>query len=79
MTYQEALAKERRWNKRVLIINLFHMRMLLRKKKWSLRKTAKKLNISLGQVSESIRLARAILDRPELELMKRNDAMKEIK
>jgi len=78
MTYQEALAHERRWYKRVTIIHMYHIRMC-RSRKWSLRKTAAKLGISVGNVSEAIKLSTAILDKPELEGLKRAEALEQIK
>jgi len=79
MTYREALEKERRWHKRALTIYLYHNLMLLKKKHWTIRDTAKKLEMSIGMISESIRLATAMIDNPELEKMKRKDALKLIK
>jgi hypothetical protein len=37
------------------------------------------LSISLGAVSEAIKLANAIIDKPELESLNRNDALNSIK
>lgn len=79
MTFLEALEKEKKWSNRALLINLFHNQMLLRKKKWSMRKTSKKLMISLGQVSEGIKLANAILANPELEQFTREEVLRKIK
>jgi hypothetical protein len=79
MTYQDALRNTKEWHKRALIISLYHMKMLLRNKRWTMRHTAKRLQISLGLVSESIKLAKAMNDDPEIEKMKRNDALKRIK
>jgi hypothetical protein len=79
MTYRDALRNTKRWNKRALIINLFHLQMLLRKKKWSQKRTAKKLGISIGQTSEALKLAKAILEMPELEKMRRDEALRSIK
>jgi len=79
MTYQEALRKEKRWARRAIIINLCHKSMQLRRKKWSMRLTAKKLSISLGAVSEGIKLANALLDDSSLEFLCREDALKKIR
>lgn len=79
MTFQEAIKKEKKWHRKAMLINLFHNSMLLRKKKWTMRESAKKLDISLGAISESIRLAKAILENSELEKMKREDAIRSIR
>lgn len=79
MTFIEALAREKKWSNRALIINLYHNQQLLRKKKWSMRKTAKRLGISLGAVSEAILLSKAILANPSLEELTRDEALKRIK
>lgn len=79
MTFTEALQKERRWYKRVIIINLYHKQMILKKKKWGQRETAKKLSLSLGAVSEAIKLATAILDDNSLESLTREEALLKIR
>jgi hypothetical protein len=43
-----------------------------------MRHTAKRLDISLGLVSESIKLAKAMNDDPMIEQMKRNDALRKV-
>lgn len=44
-----------------------------------MRKTAKRLMISLGAVSEAILLSKAILTNPSLEELTRDEALKRIK
>ncbi len=78
-TYQEALKKEKRWFKRALIINMFHNSMLMKKKHWTMRLSAKRLGISLGAVSEGILLSAALLNDESLEVLNRADALKRIK
>jgi len=79
MTYQEALQKERRWDKRAILISLYHGRMLLKNTKWNQRRTARKLGISLGAISEAIKLAKALTEEPELKNLKREEALAKIK
>lgn len=76
MTYKEALAKEKKWHRRAILINLYHQRMLLKSSKWTLRMTAKRLSISLGCVSENIRLANALINSLNLESLSRKEALK---
>ncbi len=53
--------------------------MLLRRKKWSMRLTAKSLDVSIGTVSEAVKLAKAILEDSSLESLSREDALARIK
>lgn len=75
MTYKEALAKEKKWHRRAILINLYHQRMLLKSSKWTLRATAKRLSISLGCVSENIRLANALINEQVIESHSRKEAL----
>lgn len=79
MTFQEALKKEKRWQKRAFLVNLYHNLRLLKHRKWTMRATARRLGISLGAVSEAVKLAEAMIDKPEIENMKRDEALKFIK
>lgn len=79
MTYQEALRKEKKWQKRAMIINLFHNSMLLRKKNWTMRKTAKRLEMSVGSISENVTLAIGIINNPRLEELSRANALRALR
>jgi hypothetical protein len=79
MTYQEALQKEKIWHKRCVLIGLFHYQKVRHKKKWTMRHTAKRLNISVGQVSENLKLMKAILKDVTLENLTREQALQIVK
>ena len=80
MTFREKLKTERRWNKRAIIVNFYHNSQLLKDKKWSQRKTAKRLGISFGAVCESIKLAQAMLNEAQIEECKtREEALQWLK
>lgn len=79
MTFREALANEKSWQKRALIINLYHIQKSLRNKNWTMRDTAKRLELSLGTISESIKIAKAILEDPSLELLTRSECLMRVK
>lgn len=79
MTFQEMFNNERRWYKRVLIIRLYHYAKLYNNRSWKIIDTAKYFHISIGQTSENLQLAQAINDRPALEQLSRNSALKEIR
>lgn len=57
-------AKE--WHKKVCIMNLFHNTMLLQCHSWTLSDTAKFFDVSIGLVSENLKLAIQLDERPEL-------------
>lgn len=52
--------------------------MMLRKK-WTMRESAAKLGISLGAISESLKLAKAVTDNHELERLTREEALDRIR
>lgn len=56
MTYKEAYRLERRWQRKASLISLFHHKMCLKNSKWKMRNTAKYFDISLGKVSEDIKI-----------------------
>ena len=76
MTYKEFYNKTKNWDKRVLIIFLYHNKMILKHgKKWTIRLTARKLGLSIGAVSEGIRLAKAIKDDKLNDCKTREEAL----
>ncbi len=77
MKYSEKYHTERRWDKKVLIIHVYHHIMLLRKKDWRVRDTARILKISVGKASEDLKLAKE-LDKV-IDCRSRNEALKRIK
>ena len=66
MSFFEKLKSEKRWTKKVIMINFYHNAMVL-KRHWNMRLTAKRLGISLGAVSEAIRLSKALLNYSDIE------------
>jgi len=61
MTFKEKLSTITEWKDRVTLISFYHHTMIVRHKgKWSVRKTAKYFNLSVGGVSEAIQLAKRI-------------------
>lgn len=57
MTYKQKYDSCKTWQEKCLIINLYHCLMVLEHDDWQMRQTAKYFNISLGLVSEDIKLA----------------------
>lgn len=60
MTPQENYKLANTWQSKVLIMNLYHTAAILVIKSWTLRDTATYFDVSIGLVSENIRLANAI-------------------
>jgi hypothetical protein len=79
MTYKEQFEREKRWYKRVVILDFYHNSKLFHNKKWKVADTAKIFGISVGHCSESIMLCNAIKEQPELEKLSRNQALKHIR
>lgn len=59
------------WQEKAVLISLYHTAMNLKYPSWNLSDTAQHFGVSIGLVSENIRLAKAI-DSPKLgtKLMK---------
>lgn len=79
-TFKERYHKEEIWHKKVLIMEIFHLTMGEKTKgKWTLRGTAKYFDVSIGLVSENLKLAIALNNRVGLELLSRKQALAKIK
>lgn len=81
---KEEIKKERRWNMRCLAILAFHTTMQatrdnVRNYKWKIEDTASELKLSIGYVSESIKLAKAIGQNNSLIFLSRDEALKRIR
>jgi hypothetical protein len=64
------------WSDRARNIEIIHTHFMLTKKKWSLRKSAKYLNLCASTVCEDLKLARYMVQDPSIERFKsRKDAM----
>lgn len=57
MTFQEAFLKAETWQRKVVIVSLFHNARLAQNKKWKLSDTASYFKISIGLCSENIHLS----------------------
>jgi hypothetical protein len=80
MTYQEAYRAEKTWHGKVTVMEIFHLTMTLRVKKWTLAGTADIFGVSIGLVSENLRLA-AMIHRDEriMKCKTRKDALKKLR
>ena len=61
---KEKFEKEKIWHRKCIIIDIYHMFKCNSDPTWNMRKTAKDLDLSVGHVSESIKISKAINDDP---------------
>jgi hypothetical protein len=57
MTFLERYNSEEIWWRKVLIMEIFHFAMSRQDNNWTLGKTAGSFNVSIGLVSENLRIA----------------------
>lgn len=58
--------EQREWHRKVLVMQMYHALCLHSNKHWKLGDTAKYFGVSIGLVSENLRLAKAFDDKPEI-------------
>jgi len=57
MTYKQQYEAQPKWQDRVIIMNLFHHLQVAAHKKWRILDTAEYFDVSIGLVSENLKLA----------------------
>ncbi len=57
MTFPERYRAEDTWFGKVMVMEIFHLAMTHSERRWTLTKTAKEFDCSIGLVSENLRLA----------------------
>lgn len=77
---KQQIRDERRWHLRCDFIFTFHilmgeMKEGIRGDKWRVEDTAKELNLSVGYISESIKLAKALRKNDKLKYFSRENAL----
>jgi hypothetical protein len=60
VTFQEKYRQCSRWQDKVTIMNLYHGLALSHYSTWTIRQTASVFDVSIGLVSENLRLASAL-------------------
>jgi len=71
---------EKVWKNKCLLLELIHLLMLHENNKWTVKKTAKMMKLSVGATSENLQLAKAISEFPSVSNSKsRNSALKVMK
>lgn len=80
MTFVERYYLEKTWHGKVLVMEIYHLAMSIRAPDWTLSKTAKEFNVSVGLVSENLRLAELIHENEKiLKCKMRKDALRRLK
>lgn len=79
MTFVERYQKETTWHGRATVMSLYHMAMSHREKGWTITKTAEHFSVSIGLVSENLRLAHALhLNEKLIKCESRQEALRKI-
>ena len=79
MTFYDRYASEDTWHGRAMIMEIYHLAQSRRNKTWTIRNTADYFEVSMGLVSENLRLAQSIHAKPELiKLPTRQDALRKL-
>ena len=79
MTFLDKYRHSTTWHDRATIMELYHLAQCQRQKKWTLTKTAEYFQVSVGLVSENLRLATAIhVDPVIVQIPHRQDALKRL-
>jgi len=79
MTFHERYHKEKTWHGKAMIMEIYHLAMTQKIRSWTLTKTAEHFQVSIGLVSENLRLAHALHNNPKLiEIETRDNALKKL-
>lgn len=79
-TYREQFYNSTDWKKKVLVMELFHLLMLVKyKEKWHMKNTAKYFGVSMALVSENLKIAHALGNDKLEDCTSRDKALKELK
>ena len=80
MTFKERYDIETHWTKKVMIMEIYHLAMTQTDKRWTLADTAAEFEVSIGLVSENLKLADALHSKISLmECQSRQEALKSMR
>ena len=68
---KDKILQDKDWQSRSLDIEIFHFEMMISRKKWSIRKTAKALELCASTVCEDLMLSKFMLKNPNLSTFRR--------
>ena len=79
MNFRDRYNSEEVWFSKVIVMEIYHLTMRARIKKWTITNTAKYFNVSIGLVSENLKLAEAIHQNHALcDISTRQEALKRL-
>lgn len=79
MTFPERYQQETTWHGKATVMSLYHMAMCHREKGWTIKLTAEHFGVSIGLVSENLKLAHALHENEKLSKIEtRQEALKKI-
>lgn len=82
---KDQIKREKNWAKKCIAISIYHTNQTFHKQsnkrteKWTIRDTANELELSIGYISESLKLAKSFEMNPELISKTRDAALKFVK
>jgi hypothetical protein len=80
MTFLERYQEMKKWQDKVIIMEMYHLAQTIHHQDWTLRKTANYFNCSMGLISENLKLAKLFHEHhPITNAKTRDDALKSLK
>jgi len=65
-TFKDKYQECDKWQEKVMVMEIFHMARKVNDNSWTISKTAEMFGVSVGLVSENLRLADALHRNPKL-------------
>lgn len=79
MTFREKYIRVNAWHDKAMVMEIFHLAMSTRIKQWTITKTAEYFGVSIGLVSENLKLAGALhLNTELISCESRAEALKKL-
>ncbi len=76
MTFLDRYNQSEYWYEKPILMEIYHLSMSHRHQDWTIYSTARDFEVSVGLVSENLKIARAIHTRPEImDCRSRNEAL----
>lgn len=80
MTFKQKYEECKDWRGKVTIMEIYHLAMYHRESNWTVTKTTNDFGVSVGLVSENLKLALAIhIDDKILKCESRQEALRKLK
>ncbi len=80
MTFPERYQSESTWHGKAMIMEIYHLAMSAGNNNWTISKTAQVFEVSIGLVSENLKLAHANhIDEKILKCETRQDALRKLR